>query len=167
MNLYLYIPPKSAHPPGMIKGVIFSLLKNFKHQNTEKTDYIKMVTLLFRRLIARGWNSHYLLPIFIEADNHTVPTTPPPPKRQTLPRDTIILHMEYHPHDIPRKIVRKIFEKNCSALSNYRCDSGEELGIKKLIIAYSRPKNLQDILSPTTLNQAEDKRVTEIMGEVD
>ena len=68
MNLYLYIPQTSAHPLGMIKGVIFSLVKNFKHQNLEKTDYIKMVTLLFRRLIARGWSFDYLLTIFIDAD---------------------------------------------------------------------------------------------------
>ena len=71
-----------------------------------------MVTLLFRQLISRGWNSDYLLPIFIKADNRTVPTTPLPPKGQTIPCDTIILHMEYHPHDIPHKVVYKIYEKH-------------------------------------------------------
>jgi len=27
MNLYLYIPPHSAHPPGMIKGMVYGLLR--------------------------------------------------------------------------------------------------------------------------------------------
>ena len=73
--------------------------------------------------------------------------------------------MEYHPHDIPHIIVCKIYEKNCTELSNFKYNSGEELGINKLLIAYSQPKNLWDILLPTTQHQADGKSVIDIMGE--
>ena len=34
MNLYLYIPPSSAHPSGCIKGTIFGLVRRYHAQNT-------------------------------------------------------------------------------------------------------------------------------------
>ncbi len=56
MNLYLYIPAESAHPPGMILGVINSLVIRFHNQNTHQKDFIQAIKLLFRRLIAWGWD---------------------------------------------------------------------------------------------------------------
>ncbi|KAL7526350.1 hypothetical protein ACHAWF_001736 [Thalassiosira exigua] len=56
INLYQYIPPTSAHPPGMMKGIIFSLMKNYKRQNTRQRDYEKMALKLFRCHVARGWD---------------------------------------------------------------------------------------------------------------
>ena len=47
MNLYQYIPPQSAHTPGMTKGVIYSLMKNYHLQNSKQSDYLTMATLLF------------------------------------------------------------------------------------------------------------------------
>ncbi|KAL7544454.1 hypothetical protein ACHAWF_007836 [Thalassiosira exigua] len=55
MNLYQYIPPTSAHPPGMMKGIIYGLLRNYFLQNTNEDDYMKIATLLFHRHVARGW----------------------------------------------------------------------------------------------------------------
>ena len=31
MNLYQYLSPMSNHPPGMMKGIIYSLLKTYKN----------------------------------------------------------------------------------------------------------------------------------------
>ncbi|KAL7529764.1 hypothetical protein ACHAWF_003108, partial [Thalassiosira exigua] len=33
MNLYQYIPPTPAHPPGMMKGIIYGLMRNYYLQN--------------------------------------------------------------------------------------------------------------------------------------
>ena len=33
-NLFLYIPPQSAHPPGMIRSLIYSLTRNYYIQNS-------------------------------------------------------------------------------------------------------------------------------------
>ena len=53
MNLYQYIPPQSAHTPGMIKGIIYSLLCNYYCQNTKQADYEDIVIKLFERFAAR------------------------------------------------------------------------------------------------------------------
>ena len=34
MNLFLYIPPHSVHPPGLMKSFIFGLLQTYYFQNT-------------------------------------------------------------------------------------------------------------------------------------
>ncbi len=39
MNLYQYLPPHSAHPPLMLCGMIYSLMKSYYHQNTLHSDY--------------------------------------------------------------------------------------------------------------------------------
>ena len=46
MNLYQYLSPRSNHPPGMIKGIIYSLLKTYKTQNTYTEDNLDVVTKL-------------------------------------------------------------------------------------------------------------------------
>ena len=39
MNFYLYLPPNSAHPPGVIKGLLLGLIRWFHAQNTHHSDY--------------------------------------------------------------------------------------------------------------------------------
>ena len=51
LNLYLYIPPTSNHPPGCLKGTIFGLIGRFFASNTHRKDYIRFVALLYARLI--------------------------------------------------------------------------------------------------------------------
>ncbi|KAL7548762.1 hypothetical protein ACHAWF_012019 [Thalassiosira exigua] len=47
MNLYQYIPPTSAHPPSMMKGLIYSLMRTYRAQNTKREDYLDMAEKLF------------------------------------------------------------------------------------------------------------------------
>ena len=46
LNLYLYIPPISAHSPDMIRGLIFGRLRCFHKHNTGIKDYYMMAKLL-------------------------------------------------------------------------------------------------------------------------
>ena len=46
MNLYLYIPPTSAHPAGCIKGTIYGLVRRYYAQNTFRKDFVHFVSLL-------------------------------------------------------------------------------------------------------------------------
>ena len=39
MNLYLYLCPSSAHPPGVLKGLIFGSLRRYWRQNSDIKDY--------------------------------------------------------------------------------------------------------------------------------
>ena len=56
LNLYQYIPRTSAHPPGMMRGIIYSLMKTYRRQNTYKSDYVEMAKRLFDRHVVRGWD---------------------------------------------------------------------------------------------------------------
>ena len=60
MNLYLYIPPASAHPAGCIKGTVYGLTRRYYAQNTFRHDFVHMVRLLYRRLLNRGWQRPYM-----------------------------------------------------------------------------------------------------------
>jgi len=42
INLYQYITPNSAHPPGMIQGVVHSQLLQYFKQNSRREDYWKI-----------------------------------------------------------------------------------------------------------------------------
>ena len=56
--------------------------------------------------------------------------------------------MEYHPRDTSRKRVREIFKAKCEKVLT------EELDIELYTVAYSRPKNIRDILCSGRLYQA-------------
>jgi hypothetical protein len=56
MNLYLYIPPGSAHPGKMLRSLIFGLLYDFWLQNTHLGDFYAMAIILARRLMSHGYS---------------------------------------------------------------------------------------------------------------
>ena len=66
-NPYVHIPPHSAHTPGMIHGIIFSLLKTYYHQNSEYSDFMKLTNLLFKRHIKQGWDQAVIKNVFKSA----------------------------------------------------------------------------------------------------
>ena len=75
-------------------------------------------------------------------------TSPNPTTESKLTNhERIFLNWEYHPNDIPRKNVRAIFNDTCKELFD------DALGIKQITIAYSRPKNLKDVLTKAKLYQ--------------
>ena len=67
MNLYLYIPPHSAHQPGIVKSLIFGQLQRYWLQNTYVEDYQHFTSLLLNRLLDRGHTHKNLQPIFLQA----------------------------------------------------------------------------------------------------
>ena len=68
-NLYLYLPPSSAHPPGCIKGTIYGLLGRYYAQNTYRKDYLALVKKLYTHLLNRGWNSTATRRMILKADS--------------------------------------------------------------------------------------------------
>ena len=73
--------------------------------------------------------------------------------------EQIVLHLEYHPNDIPRKRVRQLFAETCEPLLSRDINNGG-LGIKRTIIAYSRPRNLKDLLQSAKLYEKKGKEVS-------
>ena len=61
--------------------------------------------------------------------------------------------MEYDKFDIPRWEIRAIWNETCSLLKQDVSDGS--LGIKQMIRAYSKPKNLRDLLQSAKLRELE------------
>ena len=76
MNLYLYIPPHSAHPPGTIKGMVYGLLRRYYEQNSLREDFLNIMSLLFRRLVERGWDPKFLQDLFLSSYERIQPKAP-------------------------------------------------------------------------------------------
>ena len=149
--------PQSNHLPRMMEGIIYSLMRNYKRQNTTYINYKEMATKLFYRHINRGWDRSTMKQWILSADEKiqletlqkNQPTTTAQPTEEPLTnKERIFLHFEYHKNDIPKSRVRAIYENKCQTLLSDR------LGIQQLTIAYSRPKNIKDTITKAKLHQA-------------
>ena len=120
MNLHLYIPPRSAHPKGVLKSLIHGNLYRFWTQNSDRQDYITTTSAFFGHLTNRGYEPNELLPLFQEAaeslDKHA--SRSKTKKRST--DNTVFIHWEYHPRDIPRQAIRQAFYQHLSPDSKQR-----------------------------------------------
>jgi hypothetical protein len=67
LNLYLYIPPHSAHPPGVLLSLISGRLKSIYRLTTFAQDRRQLFERFVRRLTARGYQSTMLRPLFIQS----------------------------------------------------------------------------------------------------
>jgi hypothetical protein len=100
-NLFLYIPPHSAHPPGVLKSVIYGNLRRFFLQN-EFQNFITITKSFRSHLIARGHQSSDIDPLFLSAAERldvTASSTLP-----SLPERTLFLTWQYHPRGSPASI---------------------------------------------------------------
>ena len=160
MNLYQFLPPHSAHPPNTLKGMIYSLMKTYSYQNSHQRDYEGEVIFLFNHLIARGWPKNSLKAYILHADtsirNSLPPTNQLADQAEAIPstsaedsgKDRLFFHLPYHPYDIPRKHIRRLYDQHCANIfSKHR-------GIKEFTVAYSRHKNLKELLTRAKLHQA-------------
>jgi hypothetical protein len=118
MNLYLYIPPTSAHSTNLLKGLI-------------SDDYVYFATMLAKRLIARGWLKKTVLALFDEANNSLQSDAAKKniQQHETTTTKPIIFHLPYHPRGIQRQTIREVFNNTI----------GTHLQDQKLIVDVSRP----------------------------
>ena len=179
MNLFLYIPRASAHPSNMTKSLIYGLLYTYQQQNTYHSDFLKNAAKLYHRLRARGHQASALNELFREAADklefqHHKPTYTQKSRDITEKQDNrIFFHIPYHPRDISRIRLRQIYKETLETTTPTTCnirtynntDTKQPMGIKNLTIAYSRGKNLFDILCSSTLKEY-DITATEILQQL-
>ena len=175
MNLFLYIPPHSSHPPGLMKSLIYGLLLTYFLQNTRISDFYTIVSLLHKRLLARGYTTENINPIFMDATEKIESCFDPMvySKKDTERSDpscsdkVLFFHIPFHSRDISRQKIRDIYEKTCEGEPqgyNFKHMpnniSGKTMKISQLTIAYSRPKNLRDYLCPSKLTETDNVYVS-------
>ena len=130
--------------------------------NTHRKDYLRFTTLLFHRLLDRGWQREEIHPIFIDSaallEAHA--TTPKPLKKDDSMDDMALMHLQFHPNDVTRREIRQYYEKNCGELFR------EEIGIERFVIAYSRLHNIGEYITQAKLYEAPGVTSETIMGEI-
>ena len=146
LNLYLYLPPHSAHPPGVLKSLIFGRLRQIHILCGEQEDKNKFIHLLFQRLLVRGYSADTLNPIFRDALSSI--NRPDLPRNNANMKKDLFLHVHYHPANPSSNDIQNIFYRTlvrgqdgftCQHICNHE---GNVFSTDRLIVAYHRPKNL-------------------------
>jgi hypothetical protein len=101
LNLYLYIPPSSAHPTSCLKGLIKGELQRYWLQN-QRQNFEDLVTKFIERLHARGHSLESLSQIFLQtAESLDITQRAIRTNTQNTNNDnTLYIHWTYHPKDL-------------------------------------------------------------------
>ena len=161
MNLYLYISPHSAHPPGVLNGIIFGHIYRIFHLCSDKLDQKAHIQRFYTRLQHRGYKPSTLKPIFTHALLHYGKVhrpinrivNLPYPDNPDIPWHQMYLHVPYHPNNLPSYVYQLAwrntigapkFEQRLQATKN---KNGVRINIDRMVVAHSRPSNLGNKLS--------------------
>ncbi|KAL7478373.1 hypothetical protein ACHAW6_004142 [Cyclotella cf. meneghiniana] len=156
-NLYLYIPPQSAHPSGITKSLVFGYILCLHCLCTNRRDIQHKSQEFFQCLTKCGHTPKVLTPLFQKAHNKAVDyltrqhqaryTQPHPPLPKTF------LHLPYHPQDPSHHTIQHLWYSiiarphNQTPLCHIHNLEGYPTNIDHLTIAYSWPQNLGNQLS--------------------
>ena len=158
-NLYLYIPPHSAHPPKIINGLIYGHILRLYRLCSDKRDIdIQQKSKeFFTRLTLRGHSPATLTPLFQHAHkqaiNYITQQHMPSAAKHQPPTTTTFLHLQYHPQDPNRHTIQQLWNSTVARpthqtpLHNIKNLHGQPSNIDRLTVAYSRPPNIGNLLS--------------------
>jgi hypothetical protein len=155
MNLYLYIPPLSAHPPSCFKGLITGETRRYWLQNNPN-DYQTILCKFIERLVERGHTLENLTPIFKHAATQLDSTNLLMLKGKNSNNNALYIHKTFHPNGLQRRDIRQLYQKILEPV----------LDFDKMIIAMSRPTNLRDILTKTAITATPDLCVKHLIKEL-
>lgn len=136
LNLYLYLPAASAHPPGILKGLVFGLIKKYRRQNPNDSDFKDFISKLFVRLRFRGYNATLLQKLFKQALSQ--PTTQRPKTKK------ILLKLPYDPRGPSTHELRHLLH-----LERFQ-PVLDELNTETITVCYLKPRTLKNLLCPTS-----------------
>ena len=153
LNLHLYIPPHSAHPPGLLPGIVYStLFRIFTICSCEK-DKLHRTKVFFKRLLARGYKGNDIRGLFHEAIKRAKSYAGPADDDNT-DHTSVILHLPFHLNDPASFQIQKAWKTHVEKLQwkiplehMKNPKTKEKCNIKRMIIAYKRAVNLGNLLS--------------------
>ncbi|KAL3781382.1 hypothetical protein ACHAWO_010284 [Cyclotella atomus] len=140
MNLYLYIPPASAHPAGCIERTVYGLVGRFASLSLPSPPRVGVKS-----------NARANPEACTSAKRNAHTLAAPSTLTQGLQdeENRLFIHLEFHPKDILQKRVQELYQLHCGVAL------GAGLRIERpSTFAYSRPKNIGDIITKVKLHQA-------------
>jgi hypothetical protein len=153
LNLYLYLPPRSAHPPSCLKGLIAGEMRRYWLQNNQ-AGFISILEKFIICLTERGHQLKDIIPIL----QHTATQLNNAYLKQPSQDEgnTLYMHQTFHPHGIQRGVIRTLYNKTLKPI----------LDFDRMTVAISRPRNLRDILTKAFLTLPPHLDVQEIINEL-
>ena len=152
LNLYLYIPPRSAHPPSCIKGLISGELRRYWLQNSPE-DFESILSKFIIRLVNRGHHLNDLIPLLQQAalklsnaNGHGA---------RAISTNNLYIHQMFHPNGLQRTDIREAYNATLKPFLNF----------EKVTVAISRPRNLKDVLTKTALTAPQTLHIQRLMAE--
>jgi len=155
MNLYLYIPPLSAYPPGCLKGLITGESCHYWLQNNQM-EFQNILCKFIERLTERGHTLENLKPILEQAALHLDRHFQQPVHPAASNENAIFLHRTYHPYGPGRSTIRHLYQWILEHVLNY----------DRMIIATARPSNLCDLLTRSKLTLPDNVNMQNIIDEI-
>merc|ERR1719206_352594 len=82
LNLHAYLPPHSAHPPGILRGLVKDMLYRFKTLCSDPVDQCRHIQNFYNHLWLCGYHPTGLCPIFAKGLRllYPAPLTMNPPQ---------------------------------------------------------------------------------------
>jgi hypothetical protein len=155
-NLYLYLPANTNHPNNCLKGLVHGMVYRTLRLTSSPTQQHIEMTNLKTRLLARGYSVLLITEMINKAYQkiNNTDSTPIPQNNDDDISKCCFFHMLYHPMDPPSQRLQEIFQNEIfyqsrlpdlpQLLNHLRYP----IGINRMIVAYHRPPNLGNLLSP-------------------
>ena len=161
LALYLYIPPHSAHAPGVHTGLVFGNVLRIFQLNSRESDIINDLRLFYNCLVERGHQPRDLTPRFARAiknaerylslseaqRRHLKEEKKKASKRQ------VYFHIPFHPNNPSSSQIQKLWRDIVATpvgkkpLKYFRNRCGARIPIDRMIVCFSRAPNLGNQLS--------------------
>lgn len=170
--LHLYIPPISCHPPGLLPGMVHGGIFRIFQLCSDPTDQIRRTLDLFRNLQYRGYQSRVLKPLFKKAIDRATDYSGPlsPEAKRAKMKRSVLFHIRYHPRNLPSQRIQELWTRHicqppfpAKPLWKLRNHHFKKIEIDNLIVAYSRPLNLGNILSSRDLDNTHGPPVSSLL----
>jgi hypothetical protein len=161
LNLYLYLPPHSAHPPGVLARLIYGMICRTYSLTTDPTDCQSYLRNFYTGLRNRGYSKDTLLPLS-EAGLANQAKPPRNKQRQSNSATTTLyyLHAPYHPTNPPSSALQEAYRiillhpKAATPLPQIaNTHLSANCGVRSMVIAYHWPPNLANLLCPCKLER--------------
>jgi hypothetical protein len=159
LSLHIYIPPNSCHTPGIANALILGHTLRVLRLCSKQSDINDELRNFYHRLIARGHSPTTILPLLATAETNArdrvayKKTTVWNDTKVRSDNDALIFHLPFHPSNPPSQHIQSLWRDiiatppDAEKLANLINYSGHRIPISKLIVAYSRPPNLGNLLS--------------------
>ena len=161
MALHLFIPPHSAHPPGVLVGHIFGNILRIFRLNSDEEDIIDDTKRFYHRFCQRGHTSESIKPLFLAGIKNArkfLATSQQERDAIKLQKGeaasrTLYLHIEYHPQNPPSHEIQQLFANTVlhppgkRPFNQIDVYGREKVPVDAMTIAYHRAHNIGDILS--------------------